>query len=269
MVKRRPPDASDNPGNYGIAYEDVSFSSRYKVQLRGWWLPAREATGHTIIFCHGQNGSMEGDLPQAIPLHEAGYNILMFNLRAHGTSEGSKVTFGAFEKEDLLGAIDFVVQEKGVQRVAVMGFSMGAAVAMIAAALTDKIAVLVLDGVFLRFITAVQAAVGQTLPKPLAYIVGQLLVLGATVSTNTRMYQVSPLLWAKHIPANIPVLFIHGEKDPIVKLSQVERLAQDLQSPHKVWVAPDSQHREAFKKHREDYQREVLNWLAEHYLSAS
>lgn len=259
LIKRRTPNPPDHPSNYGMTAEDVQFPSRYKVMLRGWWIPAEQARG-TIIFSHGQNGSMEGDLPQAAALHRAGYNLLLFNMRAHGTSEGEQVTFGVFEKEDLLGAIDYVTAQKGVEKVALLGFSMGAGVAMIAAALSDRVSVLVLDGAYLRLIDAVQRGIAERLPNAIAAILANLFILGATLLTNTRMFQVSPMLWARHLP-NIPVLFIHSENDSFARLDEIERLAADLKGPYEIWVAPDCRHREAFLKHEAEYIRRILNWL--------
>jgi pimeloyl-ACP methyl ester carboxylesterase len=260
LVRRRPPDPADSPANHGLPYEDVSFPSSYKATLRGWWIESEKARG-TVVMCHGQNGSMDSDLPLAAMLHQAGYNVLMFNFRAHGTSEGKYVTFGVFEKEDLLGAIDFLRREKGIERVAVFGLSMGAAVAMIAAALTDKIVVLILDGAFFKFVDTVQVAVRQRgIIPPFDAILAQMAVLGASIHTNTRMYQVSPHLWAKHIE-NVPALFIHGEDDPFAPLTAINLLASDLDGPNEIWVALDCKHREAFRKHPEMYKNQVLGWL--------
>jgi len=267
IIKRRPPDPADSPANHGMSFEDVTFPSKYKAELRGWWIPSKKDTEEargTILFCHGQNGSMDADLPLAAMVQQAGYNVLMFNFRAHGTSEGKHVTYGVFEKEDLLGAIDFLRAERGVQRVGVFGLSMGAAVAMIAAALTDKISVLILDGAFTRFLTAVQFGIRERgIPPPFDAILAQLAVLGASIHTNTRMYQVSTHLWAKHID-NVPTLFIHGENDPFATLSAMNLLASDLNGPNEIWVALDCKHREAFQKHPDLYKKQVLGWLEQH-----
>lgn len=264
LTRRRAPDPADTPSHHGLPYEEVSFASRYKAQLHGWWIPAEAPIG-TVIFCHGQNGSMDSDLPQAVPFYHAGYNVLMFNFRAHGNSEGKNITFGAFEKEDLLGAVDFLAQEKGIQQVAVIGFSMGAAVAMIGAALTDKISVLVLDGIFWRFLDVIDFWLRKRhLPYPVSTWIANLVVIGASIRTNTRMAQVSPRLWAKHLE-RIPVLFIHGEQDSLVPLWAVNNIAADLRGVYKIWVAPDCDHREAFQKHEAEYNRHVFDWLKQHY----
>ena len=208
---------------------------------------------------------MDADLPQAVPIHDAGYNVLMFNMRAHGTSDGKHVTFGVFEKEDLLGAIDFLRAEKGVEHVAILGMSMGAGVAMIAAALSHHVDALILDGIFERFLTTVQAGIrNRGIPRPLDTVLTQLAVLGAALLTNTRMYQVSPLLWAKHLK-DVPVLFIHAENDQFVSLEGLQRLAADLNGEHKIWIARDCKHREGFSKHREAYLAEVTGWLEQYH----
>ena len=52
-----------------------------------------------------------------------GYNVLMFDIRGHGESEGSKISGGYYEKRDLLGAVEYV-KGRGFERIGVLGFSM-------------------------------------------------------------------------------------------------------------------------------------------------
>src|SRR5262249_48832020 len=141
------PDPPDRPDNYGISYEEVHFTSRDMVKLFGWWIPARKPIG-TIVMCHGQEGSMDGDTKQMVPLHDAGFNVFMFDFRAHGQSDGECVSMGMYEKEDLLGALDYLAEQRHVDKVGVLGFSMGAAVALITAALSERICVVVADSSF-------------------------------------------------------------------------------------------------------------------------
>ncbi len=127
LLRRRKPDPPDPPSNYGLAFEEVQFTSRDHENLVGWWIPHETPIG-TVIMCHGQNGSMDGDTHHAVPLHEAGFNVFMFDFRAHGRSGGDCVTMGMYEKEDLLGALDFLGEKYKIVEVGVLGFSMGAAV---------------------------------------------------------------------------------------------------------------------------------------------
>src|SRR5258706_14921810 len=138
LMRRRAPDPVDTPRNYGFDSDEVKFTSRDHVRLTGWWIPADNAVG-TIVMCPGQEGSMDGDTRQMVPLHDSGFNVLMFDFRAHGRSEGEVVSMGMYEKEDLLGALDFLMEHYGVEKDGGLGFSMGAAVALVAAAHADRI----------------------------------------------------------------------------------------------------------------------------------
>jgi len=110
----------DSPQALGLQFENIQFSSPEGIPLRGWWIPAAGSSS-TIILLHGYQGSMDPDLQYAPWLHEAGYNILMFDFRAHGRSGGKICTIGALELRDALAAIN-VAREKGSWRIGLMGF---------------------------------------------------------------------------------------------------------------------------------------------------
>ncbi len=110
LMRRRDPDQPDHPANYGMPCQEVQFTSRDGLALGGWWIAADAARG-TVILLAGQNGSMDKDVPQAVPLYRAGFNVLLFDWRAHGRSEGRTVTMGALEGADLLGALDYAGTE--------------------------------------------------------------------------------------------------------------------------------------------------------------
>ncbi|HLF91112.1 MAG TPA: alpha/beta fold hydrolase, partial [Anaerolineales bacterium] len=81
-------------------------------------------------------------------LVEKGYGVLLFDLRAHARSEGSVSTFGWLEINDLLGAVDFLKQRKEIDanRIGVLGFSLGAQIALRAAAQSPDIRAVWADG---------------------------------------------------------------------------------------------------------------------------
>ena len=64
----------------------MEFESRVDgIPLKGWWIPAQES-GPTIIVMHGLTSHRASDnaLDLASRLREHGYNLLMFDQRAHG-----------------------------------------------------------------------------------------------------------------------------------------------------------------------------------------
>src|SRR5260221_2614726 len=267
-IRHRRPDPEAPPSNYGLDYEEISFMSRDHIKIVGWWIPALDAVG-TIVVCSGQNGSMDGDTKQIPPLHEAGFNVLMFDFRAHGRSEGDCVTMGMYEKEDLLGALDYLGDVRGIVRVGVLGFSMGAAVALITAALSDRICAVVADGSFGRLKrTLTEYATQRGVPLFIARSLAGGVLAPSPLRTEGRLDQVDPIRWTLHIGPR-PILFIHGNNDRYVSMGEVDRMAGLAQGPVDVWVVDGVGHRGAHSADPVEYNRRVVGWFFQHLIEPS
>lgn len=141
---------NNSPASVGLAYEDGSFTSRDDgVVLRGWYLPSKRDS--VIIIVHGgfQNRLDDnvGTLGLAHDLVKNGYNILLFDLRGRGESEGKGLALSNIER-DIGGAVDYL-KAKGhpLKRIYIIGFCSGAASACIFAS-QNNIGALVLDACF-------------------------------------------------------------------------------------------------------------------------
>ncbi len=265
LMRRRLPDPLDHPAFYGMPCEDVTFASRDGLALCGWWIGGGASPQGTVILCPGQNGSMDKDVVQAIPLHQAGFNVLMFDFRAHGRSEGNTVTLGALEQADLLGALDYLAAERGIERAGVLGFSMGAGVALLAAAQHDGIAALVVDGAYPRVGGLLAGYLRQRgVPGPLARAGAWLVLVMGSLRVGYQLYRANPLDSVDRITA--PVLFITGDDDPFVSPDEAGRLAACAAGPVEVWRVAHVGHREAYQNHPDEYNRRVVGWF-EQYLA--
>ena len=86
-----------------MAYQDVSFRTSDGLTLRGWWIPG---TRHqSIVMIHGLSNNRSEPFNKAGYLHEAGYNLLVFDLRGHGQSDGNGSTMGYREPLDASAAV--------------------------------------------------------------------------------------------------------------------------------------------------------------------
>src|SRR6185369_455622 len=114
----------------GIPFEDVTIRSFDGTRLHGWWMRASRAAS-TIVMLHGVKKNRTDVLRASLTLRRAGFNILVFDGRGHGDSEGRYVTYGYNERRDVESAIDWLITEKEVDRnrVGLAGESMGAAIA--------------------------------------------------------------------------------------------------------------------------------------------
>ena len=135
-------------------YEDVTFSPRdEELALSGWYIPAPEESENVIIIVHGIH-SCKQDPTVLLPagmLHRAGFNVLMIELRNHGTSEieDGRNSVGNREHKDVLGAFDYL-QERGfeAEHIGLVGISFGGGTATIAFGQEPDIAALWLDSPF-------------------------------------------------------------------------------------------------------------------------
>lgn len=261
LVERRTPDPPDSPANHGLPFERVRFYSRDDLLLHGWWIPARHNVKGTIIQCHGQNGSMDADVRQAGMLHDAGFNVLMFNFRAHGESEGSWVTFGLREQYDLLGAMDYLVGAHGIEEVGVLGFSMGGATAILTAARTKQIRSIVADGAIATLHETLTGWLAEkNIPPILAGVLAWLFMVGGSIISIARLDHVNTLCWIQNI--RCPVLFIHGADDTLVSTRAIREIAANAPSGSDLWIVPNCHHRRAHVKYPVEYEQRILEWFA-------
>ena len=141
----------DTPATYGVQYEDVVFDARDGVKLSGWFIPP---TGKSaiVIATHGLFRNRVEVLARMIPLARAGYGALLYDSRSHGISAKSPISLGYHEKNDVIGAMQFVqrrYQDSVEQpRIILMGVSMGAVATLEAAAETRSYSALILDSPF-------------------------------------------------------------------------------------------------------------------------
>lgn len=142
------------PARWGLTYRSVVFPSTVDhLGIRGWWIPAAGHPGSlTVVFAHGYTQNREvasvPGLAVARALHAMGANILMFDFRAEGRSPGHLVSIGEFEVRDLLGAVRWAQQTRPHVPVAVLGWSMGATVSLMAAEANPSIRAVVADSPF-------------------------------------------------------------------------------------------------------------------------
>jgi len=264
LIRRRVPDAPSDPAQYGLTYEEVTFPSRDGLTLRGWFIPAPEARG-TVVFCHGHAGSMDPDVKYVPAFHERGYNVLMFDFRGHGRSEGQHVSMGYFERQDLLGAVDYL-RSRSIDRVGVLGFSMGGAVAMATAPHSEAIRAIASDGGFARLSDTIAAGVReQGLPGFLASLVGHFTIWLMGLRLGCSLSEADPIRWVDKI-APRALFIIHGALDPFVAVEQARELYAAADQPKEIWIVPEAGHRQADRRHPEEYRHRILaffdQWLA-------
>ena len=116
------------PADLGLPFEDVLVTVDAGISLHGWFLPAADAQGRTVVLCHGSSANISFLHPYYRFLHEAGFNVFLFDYRGYGRS-GGEPSIGALLTD--LAIVDGALRERAdVTRVAYYGISLGSILAL-------------------------------------------------------------------------------------------------------------------------------------------
>jgi uncharacterized protein len=259
LLARRPPDEADSPANYGLTAEAAEFQSGDGLTLHGWYIPAEDSV-KTIIVCSGANGSLDADVHVAPWLHAAGFNVLLFDWRAHGQSTGEMVTLGFNERYDLIAAVRFALSQ-GADRVGVLGFSMGGTVALATAAVYEDIHAVVADSPFVYVLSAVAGGlIERGVPEGLSFLLARLFVTTACLRTQLNLYDIDLARWINRV-APRPLLLIFGEQDVIVPKSEVDLIFAVAGEPKEVWRVPEAAHRNIHIRRPDEYRQRIREFF--------
>jgi len=259
-VERVPID--ENPSLLGLEYEDVSFLSKDEgLTLRGWYLPA-ENSEQIIIMLHGEKYHRADpdigmlDIASALVAH--GYNVLMFDLRGHGESEGNRMSAGFYEKRDLMGASNYV-KGRGFERIGVLGFSMGAVTALMTAAENRDIDAVVADSSFADLTDIMEPEFSKRTIFPKFFLHPLLFMVKIMYGVDFRALR--PIEVVSEI-APRQVLFIHGELDETIPAEHARRLQQASQNPqNQLWLVPKTGHVDAYINYPEEYVNKIITFF--------
>lgn len=260
----------DTPKEYGLTYEDVSFKSKKdNIILKGWWIPAQSdkslsVSYKTVIFSHGYGDNRAlydiSVMNLAKRLNLEGYNVLAFDFRAEGESEGEFVSVGEFEKYDLLAAIDFVKNDKDSKKINLIGWSMGATTSLLAAADSKDVQAVVADSPF----AALKDYLGENLPywsglpeKPFTNIILSFL----PIIRGVKLENVDAIKAVRKLE-NKPLLLIHSKDDKAIPYSNTERIyeASDKMFTQK-WITEKADHIKSYLIEKENYEDRVVNFF--------
>jgi pimeloyl-ACP methyl ester carboxylesterase len=203
-----------------------------KIVLQGW---RGEAVGRhrgTMIYLHGlvdNRGSGGGIMTR---YQKIGFDVIAYDNRAHGNSGGEACTYGFYEKEDLQRVLDQVRPGP----ILLIGHSLGAAVALQAAAVDSRITAVVAAESFsdLRTVATERAP----------FFLTNKVIAGAFAFAESHgHFQIdaaSPSEAAKKIL--VPTLLIHGAEDKDTRPEHSQRIFANLAGPKQLILVPGVGH---------------------------
>ncbi len=261
----------ERPDAYGLRYQEVAFAPPDRpITLRGWWI-AGEDPRAALVFVHG-GGEDNRSLPYGAGLALARdlvahrYALLMIDLRNYGESDGTPegITYGDLESADVIGAVDAVAARAPGLPIAALGFSMGGAAVLRAAAREPRIRAVVTDS---AYADARDVAVAFThAATGMPTLVAAPFVWSAETLHGTPLGRGATLA-AIHGATFPPVLLIHDAHDPIAPVAHCRRLAAEIPGAE-TWITdlhadgPFGTHIQAYRLGPKPYVERVTKFLS-------
>ena len=240
--------------DFDAGHETVSFHSKPGAVLKGWFLQGTRDAG--IVLLHGIRSNRTSLIERAKFLRKEGYSVLLFDLRAHGESDGDYISFGFLEARDVEAAVTFLRETKKVARVGIIGLSLGGAAALLAdGAGADAI---VVEAVY----SGIEAAIANRLQLrfgPLGKYLSPLLSYQLDLRLGIPAAKLSPI---EHLGTiRVPIFFIAGAKDQRTSVENSRALFARANDPKSLWIVKDAAHQDFYRKDPAQYEKRVLEFL--------
>lgn len=136
------------PDSEGLAFDDLYLKTSDGLLINAWFVKASNKAA-TVLYVHSNDGDMDdgGRLEKIKFFHDLGINVLIFDYRGFGRSQGHPTEQGVYL--DAQAAYDYLKTRSDIDqnRIIVYGTSLGGAVA-IDLATKRKFAALIVDSCF-------------------------------------------------------------------------------------------------------------------------
>ena len=214
------------PSKYHLDYEDVwlpvSGSDGNEKRLHGWWIPALQSPAPVLLYLHHNAINISANVSQANSFQKLGFSILLIDYRGFGLSEGGFPSELEIY-EDARAAWNYLTQTRGIppERIFIYGHSLGGAIAIDLAVSQPEAAALITHNAF----TSLR---DMTKRFGLFWLFPMDLLLRYEFDSIGKIRSLQ-----------MPVLFIHGTRDPQIPARMSQRLFAEAPEPKRLLLIPD------------------------------
>jgi dipeptidyl aminopeptidase/acylaminoacyl peptidase len=251
------------PDDAGLPQENIVLETKEGFNLSCWFVKQAGTSRGTIIYLHGVGDCKIGGVPYARLFHNQGFNVFLYDSRRHGNSGGQYCTYGFYEKHDLSLVIDYLLGRHDVHigNIGVFGTSMGAAIALQAAAIDKRISAVVAEASFTDLRTVIVDHQKRIIKLPWHFL-RNLAMSRPQKLAHFKARFVSPI----HSVQNVhkPVLFIHGTDDTRVRAEYSKALYENANQPKELLLIQRGDHTNLLNVGGSEYETRIVTFFEKH-----
>ncbi|MBI3308397.1 MAG: alpha/beta fold hydrolase [Candidatus Melainabacteria bacterium] len=209
------------PLDFNLKYDDVNISLDNGNNIYGWYIYASKPTSKTIIYLHGSKGNLSTYLSEVAKIHEVGTNILVFDYRGFGKSQGMETIKHSIE--DALTMYDYLIRTKNIkpEDITLFGFSFGGAVAL-ELALKRPVSSIILESTF--------SDLCRISIRKCSCIVAPL-VSKRLLESDKNIKRI-----------NVPIIISYAGKDQVIPITHSKKLFDNANSPKYLYEIVGAEH---------------------------
>ena len=245
---------NETPDVYGVAYENIQLVASDGIELAAWYTPSEN--GALILVAHGHGDKRS--VNQYVLYAQNGYGVLAWDFRAHGESGGEVSTLGYYEALDVEAALEYVLQQEGVEHIGAWGGSMGGVAVLEVSSRRVEIEAVVLDSAFPTLEDEVRWAVTKSAFLPFIRFF-------AEKEAKFDMDLLRPVDRIGDISPR-PIMIIQGEADSMIPADSAQRLFEAAGEPRYLWTEAGVNHVGMYSMHSEEYEEKVVGFFNEYLL---
>jgi len=242
-------------------HQDIQFEAGDGTKLKGWLF--NSPSNKLIIFVSGILGNRV-DTPYytvliAQELVAKNYNVLLYDSRAHGESEGKRIGYGSTEGGDILGAIKFA-ENQGFpsEKIGIIANSVGAISTLMVIDQLEKVGAVVLDTPASEFAPIISDRLWKEKFVPPFF--HPTIFLFNKIFFGVDLKKIRPIDKIVLV-GNHRFLFLHAAKDATIPIINSQKLLEKANPNSKLVVFPNGEHIETYKSDPDLYQKEVFGFL--------
>lgn len=247
MVKPGKSPVFETPDKYDLPFQDVTFETSDGVTLSGWLIKGRGnqviIQSHFGVQCSRCGFTQKGKgmyknslwtsdihfLKHAKYLVEAGYSVLMYDLRNHGNSLTGNtpwITWGLEERLDVLAAVNYISEHQEFENASIglLSICMGAALTTFAYGMEEEMR----QNDKVKALIVVQPLTYDYFVKAMG-LPSFLVNAGNRYNKNKRGIQLDGDSFLPYVSSiDVPTLVIQNKNDPMTNLGMVKQYFNDL-----------------------------------------
>ncbi len=153
-----------NPSQYLLPSVDVVWPDGDGAEVTAWWIPGLKGAP-AVLLVPGLSMSKSDALSLALPLHNEGFHLLVYESRGSGEARRGASSLGLREADDMLAALRFMSSQVGVdtKSLGIWGVDVEARAALQAAASVPEVRAIVADGAYENLLDFVVVRVREDL----------------------------------------------------------------------------------------------------------